>query len=208
MNSSRCVQSCTRLSERACRRICFQSSREMSFLFDGPLRGTRMGRTITGGWVTTRERESTPVRKALPIQVLTEPPNFTGADVALRAWTTRTRSESSSSPPGPNRPRAGGTARLLRQPPRPRTAPRGGRDARWRERRLLHPLRRKPGCCAASAAAAPPRTQRGERDAFTKLASSCTILSLPGDHRQFCGAMTTCPWTSFARYWNGMCVPI
>src|SRR5207244_11076322 len=54
-----------------------------------------------GRSVTSSERESAPVRKALLIQVLTEPPNFTRAAVALRAWTTRTRSESSWPPAGP-----------------------------------------------------------------------------------------------------------
>jgi hypothetical protein len=34
------------------------------------------------------------------------------------------------------------------------------------------------------------------------------ILSLPGDHRWFSGAMVTCLWTSFENCWNGMCVPI
>jgi hypothetical protein len=44
--------------------------------------------------------------------------------------------------------------------------------------------------------------------AFTKLASYCTIRSLPGNHRQFCGAIGICLWTSFAMRWNGMWVPI
>jgi hypothetical protein len=29
-----------------------------------------------------------------------------------------------------------------------------------------------------------------------------------GGHREFCVALVTCLWTSFANCWNGMCVPI
>src|SRR5258707_1231068 len=54
-----------------------------------PFPGVALRRYPQGGSVTTRKRESTPVGKALPIQLPTEPPNFTGGDVALRAWTTR-----------------------------------------------------------------------------------------------------------------------
>jgi hypothetical protein len=43
-----------------------------------------------------------------------------------------------------------------------------------------------------------------ETGAFTKLASSCMILSMLSYQRSFCGALVRCLWTSFAKCWNGM----
>src|SRR5439155_21073200 len=63
--------------------------------------GAPLRRYPHGGSVTTREPESAPVRKTLLIQVLIDPPSFTREAVALRAWTTGTRSESSWPRDGP-----------------------------------------------------------------------------------------------------------
>jgi hypothetical protein len=53
----------------------------------------------------------------------------------------------------------------------------------------------------------PVPVARVQSDTFKKLASSCTILSLTGEYRQFCDAIVVCLWTTFVTYSNGMDVP-
>ena len=75
----------------------------------------------------------------LSFQVTAVPPTTFGMLLTSTAWTTARNPRLSDLPPRQDHPRAGGAARVRRQPPGGRAAPRGSRPARRRQRRLLHP---------------------------------------------------------------------